>query len=132
MSTGPVVGEDAVELVVDHGWRGLGVDLSDQQVHHHAVNESEQDAGLSGRVEIGRAKEHEALVPRERRVDDARLDHRDPDSCVRHLLAERMGVSLGQPVIIENVAGADGSIGAGRVARATPDGALFGHYCERP
>ena len=35
-------------------------------------------------------------------------------------------------VIIENVAGADGSIGAGRVARATPDGALFGHYCERP
>jgi tripartite-type tricarboxylate transporter receptor subunit TctC len=38
------------------------------------------------------------------------------------LLAERMQVSLGQPVIVENVTGASGSIGAGRVARALPDG----------
>jgi tripartite-type tricarboxylate transporter receptor subunit TctC len=30
--------------------------------------------------------------------------------------------SLGQPIIIENVGGAGGSIGAGRVARAKPDG----------
>src|SRR5271168_2658554 len=30
--------------------------------------------------------------------------------------------SLGQPIIIENVTGADGSIGTGRVARARPDG----------
>jgi tripartite-type tricarboxylate transporter receptor subunit TctC len=29
---------------------------------------------------------------------------------------------LGQPIIIENVGGADGSVGAGRVARARPDG----------
>ena len=34
------------------------------------------------------------------------------------ILAERMRVSLGQPVIIENVTGASGSIGTGRVARA--------------
>jgi len=33
-----------------------------------------------------------------------------------------MRVSLGQSVIIENVTGAAGSIGAGRVARAIPDG----------
>ncbi len=33
-----------------------------------------------------------------------------------------MRVSLGQPVIIENVTGAVGSIGVGRVARAAPDG----------
>ena len=37
-------------------------------------------------------------------------------------LAERMKVSLSQPVIIENVTGAEGTIGVGRVARARPDG----------
>jgi tripartite-type tricarboxylate transporter receptor subunit TctC len=37
-------------------------------------------------------------------------------------MAERMQVSLAQPVVIENVAGANGSIGTGRVARAAPDG----------
>jgi tripartite-type tricarboxylate transporter receptor subunit TctC len=41
---------------------------------------------------------------------------------VGRLLAERMRASLGQPVIIENVTGADGSIGTGRAARARPDG----------
>lgn len=43
------------------------------------------------------------------------------DSLAR-ILSERMRVSLGQPVIIENVAGAGGSIGVGRVARAAGDG----------
>jgi hypothetical protein len=38
------------------------------------------------------------------------------------VIAERMRASLGQTVIIENVTGADGSIGAGRVARAAGDG----------
>jgi tripartite-type tricarboxylate transporter receptor subunit TctC len=38
------------------------------------------------------------------------------------LVAERMGTALGQPIIIENVPGADGSIGVGRVARARADG----------
>jgi tripartite-type tricarboxylate transporter receptor subunit TctC len=33
-----------------------------------------------------------------------------------------MRTSLGQSIIIENVAGANGSIGVGRVARAAPDG----------
>jgi len=41
---------------------------------------------------------------------------------VGRLVAERMGTALGQPIIIENVPGADGSIGTGRVARARPDG----------
>jgi tripartite-type tricarboxylate transporter receptor subunit TctC len=38
------------------------------------------------------------------------------------IVAERMRRSLGQPIIIENVGGADGSIGTGRAARAKPDG----------
>jgi tripartite-type tricarboxylate transporter receptor subunit TctC len=38
------------------------------------------------------------------------------------LVAERMRVSLGQPIVIENLAGAGGSVGTARVARATPDG----------
>jgi tripartite-type tricarboxylate transporter receptor subunit TctC len=41
---------------------------------------------------------------------------------VGRLLAERMGKSLGQPIIIENVGGADGSIGTGRTSHARPDG----------
>ena len=41
---------------------------------------------------------------------------------VGRVLAQRMGKSLGQNVIIENVSGADGSIGTGRAARAMPDG----------
>jgi tripartite-type tricarboxylate transporter receptor subunit TctC len=38
------------------------------------------------------------------------------------ILAPRMGASLGQTIILENVAGANGSLGVGRVARAVPDG----------
>ena len=38
------------------------------------------------------------------------------------LISEGMRASLGQPVVIENVSGASGSIGTGKVARATPDG----------
>ena len=45
-----------------------------------------------------------------------------PSDTVGRILAEKMRVSLGQPVIIENISGAAGSIGTGRVARATADG----------
>ena len=38
------------------------------------------------------------------------------------IMADKMGAALGQPVIVENVGGAGGSIGVGRLARATPDG----------
>ena len=43
------------------------------------------------------------------------------DTLVR-LVAERMREKLGQPVLTENMGGASGTIGAARVARATPDG----------
>ena len=38
------------------------------------------------------------------------------------IIAEAMRPTLGQPVVIENVGGAGGSIAVGRVARSTPDG----------
>src|SRR6516162_6221984 len=41
---------------------------------------------------------------------------------IGRILAERMRKSLAQPIIIENIGGADGTIGAGRAARAKPDG----------
>ena len=41
---------------------------------------------------------------------------------IGRVLAERMKSSLGQPVIVENVTGAGGTIAVGRVARAAPDG----------
>jgi tripartite-type tricarboxylate transporter receptor subunit TctC len=45
-----------------------------------------------------------------------------PIDTIARIVAEGMRDSLGQSVIIENVTGASGSIGVGRVARAKPDG----------
>jgi tripartite-type tricarboxylate transporter receptor subunit TctC len=41
---------------------------------------------------------------------------------VTRLIAERMREPLGQSVVVENISGANGSIGVGRVARAAADG----------
>ena len=41
---------------------------------------------------------------------------------IARIVTEGMRASLGQPIIIENVGGADGSIAVGRAARAVPDG----------
>ena len=41
------------------------------------------------------------------------------------IMGERMRATLGQTIVIENVGGAGGSIGVGRVARAAPDGYTF-------
>ena len=41
------------------------------------------------------------------------------------IMAEKMRESLGQPIVIENVGGAGGSLGVGRLARAVPDGYTF-------
>ena len=45
-----------------------------------------------------------------------------PTDTVARLVAEPMGKMLGQQVIVENVGGAGGTLGAGRVAKADPDG----------
>jgi tripartite-type tricarboxylate transporter receptor subunit TctC len=53
-----------------------------------------------------------------------------PTDTVARIISEGMRASLGQPVVIENTAGANGSIGVGRVARAAPDGYTLsiGHW----
>src|SRR5215468_9902734 len=48
-----------------------------------------------------------------------------PSDTLARILIEPLRVALGQPVIVENVGGAGGSIGSGRVARAAPDGYTF-------
>jgi tripartite-type tricarboxylate transporter receptor subunit TctC len=45
-----------------------------------------------------------------------------PADTLHRILAERMRISLGQPIVIDNVGGAAGRVGTGRVARAVPDG----------
>ena len=53
-----------------------------------------------------------------------------PTDTIARIMAEGMKGSLGQPVLIENVTGANGTIGVGRVARAAPDGTVvsIGHW----
>ena len=52
-----------------------------------------------------------------------------PSDTVARLLAQTMSASLKTQVIVENVAGAGGTIGAARVATASPDGyTLFVHH----
>ena len=53
-----------------------------------------------------------------------------PTDALIRTLGERMHQSLGQPVLVENVTGAAGTIGVGRVAKAAPDGYTlsFGHW----
>ena len=48
-----------------------------------------------------------------------------PTDTIARIIAQRMSAMLGQSIIIENVTGADGTIGVGRVARAAPDGYLL-------
>jgi tripartite-type tricarboxylate transporter receptor subunit TctC len=45
-----------------------------------------------------------------------------PTDVLARVLAEQMRGMLGQPIIIENIGGADGSIGVARAARAKADG----------
>ena len=52
-----------------------------------------------------------------------------PSDAMMRIMAERMKVTLGEPVLIENVTGAGGSLGVGRTVRSPPDGYTvgFGH-----
>ena len=45
-----------------------------------------------------------------------------PTDTIARIVSERLSITLAQTVLIENVTGAAGTIGTGRVARAAPDG----------
>lgn len=45
---------------------------------------------------------------------------------VGRLVADKLGAELGQPIVVENRAGAGGSIGSGAIASAAPDGYTLG------
>ena len=49
-----------------------------------------------------------------------------PTDTLARILAERMGRTLGQTVIVDNTTGAAGTLGVARVARAAPDGYTIG------
>jgi tripartite-type tricarboxylate transporter receptor subunit TctC len=52
-----------------------------------------------------------------------------PTDTVARLIAQVMSIDLKQGVIVENVAGAGGTVAAGRVARSAPDGyTIFIHH----
>ena len=48
-----------------------------------------------------------------------------PTDTIARIMAERMTKSLGQPVVVEDITGAGGNIGVGRVVRAAPDGYMI-------
>ena len=52
-----------------------------------------------------------------------------PSDVMARILAERMKMTLGEAVLVENVTGAGGSVGVGRAVRSPPDGYTisFGH-----
>src|SRR5206468_245521 len=45
-----------------------------------------------------------------------------PNDVLARIVADHMSRTLGQPVLIENVAGAGGTMGSARAAKAEPDG----------
>jgi tripartite-type tricarboxylate transporter receptor subunit TctC len=49
-----------------------------------------------------------------------------PTDTLARILADRMKSFLGQPIVIETLSGAGGTIATGRVVHATPDGYTIG------
>src|SRR5258708_27290264 len=49
-----------------------------------------------------------------------------PPDVVARILSDRLAAAFGQPVVVENRAGAIGTIGLHLVAKAPPDGYTFG------
>ncbi|WP_295381858.1 tripartite tricarboxylate transporter substrate binding protein [uncultured Pseudacidovorax sp.] len=55
-----------------------------------------------------------------------------PTDAIARLLATKVGARLGQPVVVDNRAGAGGTIGVDATAKATPDGYTFALVAPGP
>ncbi len=56
-----------------------------------------------------------------------------PSDTLGRITADHMGRTLGQQIVVENVGGAGGTVGAERAAKAAPDGyTLFQHHTAYP
>ena len=56
-----------------------------------------------------------------------------PSDTLARITADHMSRTLGQPMVVENVAGAGGTVGAERAAKASPDGyTLLQHHTALP
>jgi len=78
--------------------------------------------GVAGSAIAGPIRAHAQTYPSRPITIIAPTTAGGPPDTIARLLGERMRITLGQPVLVENVTGAGGSIGIGRVVRAEPDG----------
>jgi tripartite-type tricarboxylate transporter receptor subunit TctC len=88
----------------------------------HLVHLATAAAALAATSSIGRAQ----LYPSRPVVIIVPVPPGGVADPIARILADRLTLTLGQPVVIENVTGAGGSIGAARVVRAAPDGHTLG------
>src|SRR6478672_11505980 len=70
-------------------------------------------AGTAARAEVWPARLIKATIP---------FGAGSAADVVPRLVFDRLAIELGQPVVIENRAGAGGTLGTGMVAKADPDG----------
>lgn len=84
---------------------------------------------MAGLVLLGSATVHAQQYPAKTVTMIVPFAAGGPTDTVARLIAQSMGASLKQQIIVENVGGAGGTVGAARVANATPDGyTVFLHH----
>jgi tripartite-type tricarboxylate transporter receptor subunit TctC len=84
---------------------------------------------MAGLVLLGSAAVHAQEYPTKTITVIVPFAAGGPTDTVARLIAQSMGTNLKQQVIVENVGGAGGTVGAARVAKSDPDGyTIFLHH----